>query len=432
MSAPAITPTHAARDWNWLYPLGYLGLGFVDTIFTQWIVYLHAPPGSADPHSATAIGTVLLISFLLQGALNPVLGHVSDRLRHRRGRRLPFILYGGLPMALLFYLIWQLTSFWASLLLICLYGLLFVVVVQPYVALLPTIAPDPAQRVRYSLIGGVCSLVATGAALIAGPWLLDQGGFGIFGLLGAATLILSVFLPALLMRERVMPPETADDAGLLAQMRGALSHRPLAWFIAGNACVVMTMIALTILAPYLCETLLAQQRSYTSIANLWAFIGVLLTVGFVAWRGKRLSYLRLLRDLIAFDGLLLLGFGLASFYVPIPLPLWHACFVAVGCLVLVGMMGPNLILADFADRDAVAREGVIFGVNGLAISCANAFSSKTTAALLSLGKTAAQPLGVQCGLFFIATASLSAAIALTVALRAQPAQDSPATQAAEA
>lgn len=409
------------RNFNWLYPLGFLGLGFVDTLFTQWIVYLHAPPGSADPHAASGIGTMLLVSYVLQGLLNPALGHVSDRLNHPWGRRLPFILLGALPMALLFYLLWQVTAFWPSLLLLSLYGLLFVAVVQPYVAMLPTIAPDPAVRVRYSLVGGVFSLIASGLALVAGPWLLEQGSFAIFGWLGGLALVLTVFVPALLMRELPAASEqpAEPETGMLAGMLALLRDRPLACFIAGNACVVLTMIALTILAPFLCETLLGQTRAYTSVANLYALGGVVAAVAYVGWRGKQLSFMRLLRNMAALDGAVLLAYGALSFVYQIPLPFWHLCFVLVGGLVLVGMMAPNLILAEFSDQDTRARQGVIFGLNGLAISLANACSSKTTSVLLNQGTSATDPLGVQLGLIFAGSSAILAAFALTAALRAQ-------------
>ncbi|MEZ0375042.1 MAG: MFS transporter [Candidatus Sericytochromatia bacterium] len=411
--------------WNWLYTLGFLGVGFVDTLFAQWIVYLHAPPGSADPRNASAIGTILLISFVLQALFNPALGHLSDRLSHTRwafsalGPRLPLIMFASLPMALVFYALWQVTAFWPSLLLICLYGLLFVTVVQPFMTLLPTLAPDPALRVRYSLIGGVLSLLATGAAMVAGPQLLESGSFASFGLLGGLSLVLTVFIPSLLMREASLPEPSNTGRGFLTETTDVLSSKPLASFFAGNAFVLMAIVSLTILSPFLCETVLRQNRTYTSVMNLYAFAGVLAAVTFVAIRGKQLSFLRLMRNLAAIDGLLLLGFGAVSLWRPIPLPLWHLCFILLGCLIFVGMMAPNLILAEFSDRDHLGRRGVIFGLNGLAANLAHALAAKSTAALLVHGKSAAQPLGVQLGLLFAAVATLLAGLALTVALRFQ-------------
>lgn len=408
--------------WNGLYPLGFLGIGFVDTLFTQWIVYLHAPPGSSDSSSASAIGTVLLISFLMQGLLNPALGHFSDRLHHKLGPRLPLIQLASLPMALVFYCLWQITAFWPSLGLICLYGLLFVTVVQPYMTLLPMVAPDQAVRVKYSLIGGILSLTATGLALIAGPHLVKTGAFGIFGLLGGLALILTVFLPSLLIREGpVAEPETPAEGSLLMQLRELWQQPQLRSFVTGNACLILTIIALTILSPFLCETVLRQDRAYTSVINLCAFIGVLAAVGFVALRGKQLSFLALMRNLAIADGLLLLVYALLSFYVAIPLLLWQLCFVLLGCLIFVGMMAPNLILAELSDADPKRRRGAIFGLNGLAANLANAFSAKTTALLLAQGKTAAAPQGVQMGMVFAASAALLAGLALHSALRHQPA-----------
>lgn len=402
-TAHAIVPV--AR-WNFVYPLGFLGIGFVDTLFSQWIVYLHAPPGISPGHQVRSIGTVLLISYLLQGLLNPLLGPLSDRLRHRLGPRLPLIQIASLPMALSFFQLWRTTAFWPSLGLICAYGLLFVMVVQPYMALLPALA-DSRQRVRYSLIGGVLSLVASGAALIVGPQLIADGDFWIFGLAGCLALVVTVFLPSLLLRE-IHPQPRPPAMPLLRQLREVAGLNGLGRFLLGNACVILTILTLTMLSPYLCETLLGQSRSYTSTINFSAFAGVLLAVGYVAWRGARQSFVRLMQRLALADGLLLVILALLSLKFQLPLLLWQGAFLLLGCLIFIGMMAPNLVLAEFSDRDPQQRRGAIFGLNGLTVNCANAAAAKATAGLLSLGKSVQAPLGVQSALLFAGGTALVA------------------------
>lgn len=52
--------------------------------------------------SAQAFGIIILVSRLWDAVLDPVLGYLSDRTRHSMGRRRPWILYGAVPLILVF------------------------------------------------------------------------------------------------------------------------------------------------------------------------------------------------------------------------------------------------------------------------------------------------------------------------------------------
>ncbi len=407
-------------NWNALYPLGALGIGFANTLFNQWIVYFHTAPGTATgPQTGALIGTVLMLNFVFQGLFNPVLGYVGDRIRHPWGRRRIFLLLGSLPLALAFLGTWFFKSLALSLLFICSYGLLFVFVVQPYVALLPSIAPTQAARVRYSLAGGICSLIATGLALVMGPILLDRGSFTSFGILGAAGIALTMFLPALMMRENPSegPVIRASGSNFFKQLHQLWQNRALRAFVLGNGCVVCVIIALTLVSPFISEALLAKERTYTGTLNLCTLGGIVIAILMVAIKGKNLSFLKLLRNLLIGNGSLILGLLWASSWVTVPLFAWWLAFVSIGTLLLVAMMSPTLVLSELSDRDGQSREGLIFGLNGLVINLGNAFAAQIITLLLTQGHTLENPLGVQWVLGFAGTAALLAAGILTPAIR---------------
>lgn len=413
-------PTAAPNRWNWTYPLGFLGLGFVNALFSQWMVYFHAPPNQPDPAGKGAlIGTILLLGYLVQGVVCPILGNWSDRLRHPWGRRRPFMILGCIPLALVFYGAWLSNSFWWSLVMICLYGFFFVMVMQSYVSLLPEIAPRQEQRVKLGLIGGSLSLVATGVALIGGPLLLEKSSFATLGAAGGLALVLTVWLPALLIHEP-LPENPPNAKPLLQDMAELLRNRSMINFMLGSASVVILMISLTILSPYLSETLMGQPRTYTSTLNSFLFAGIIMAIVFTSTVGKRWSFMVLVRNLVFVNSFVLLLFGVGSLMGTIPLPIWWVGFVSLGWMVLVAMMAPTIVLAEYSDRDGQGRQGAIFGLNGLGFNLANALASQVTAGLLTLGHDATHPVGVKLVLLFAFLAALGGLVGLTRAIRLLP------------
>ncbi len=149
---------------NELYPLGFFGLLFVNTLFNQSIVFSHS--------SGSGTGALLLSGFVLQGLANPAVG--SDWVRRRFGsRRLVFVL--SAPALLLV----DAALWWpgAPMVLAPLYCFAYAAVTQPYLALLPAVARDEKTRLRFTLVGALCALLAAAAALLLGPAVIARFGF---------------------------------------------------------------------------------------------------------------------------------------------------------------------------------------------------------------------------------------------------------------
>jgi len=57
---------------------------------------------------AIAAGIALSISLIVDAVTDPIMGHVTDNTRSRYGRRMPYIFWGGIFLALSFLLVWLL------------------------------------------------------------------------------------------------------------------------------------------------------------------------------------------------------------------------------------------------------------------------------------------------------------------------------------
>ncbi len=365
-----------------IYPLGFVALALLDTLFTQWAVYFHTEGAEATATSARFVGVALLGGYALQSALNPLLGAASDGLRHRWGRRRPFVLAGAPVLAIAFAGVWQVGGV-AGLALIPLYCAAFTLVAQPYTTLLPTIAPVEATRVRLMLIGSMLGFTASGAALVGGPAILEVGSFASLGVIGFTAAWLFLFVPALLLRE---PPAAREAAParepFFASAKQLVAQRPVRRFLVGNMCLFAGVGLLTMISPFIPEALIGRERSYTAVLNAWLFGGMMAALPVMVRIGGRVHPASIMAA-GALAGAAVLGvmsaavLGGAS-----ALWLWWLGYLLLGATVLLALAGPSLVLSRLAERDGRGREGLLFGLNGaIAIGLGRAIAALAMGAL---------------------------------------------------
>jgi len=207
-----------------------------------WFVFLTNVVGL----SAGLAGGVWLVGRLWDAVNDPLIGSLSDRLHSRWGRRRPFLLFGSIPFALTFFLMFVVPPFQSHAALVLYYSVIFLlydtlytVVNVPYLALVPELTDEYDER--SSLTGWrtgfsfLAQLVTAGAfKLLAehvfAPWF----GGGLVGLragylLAAGLWALSMALPFVLLflviREPEVEPVTSPIRPV-ANFREVFANRP--------------------------------------------------------------------------------------------------------------------------------------------------------------------------------------------------------------
>jgi GPH family glycoside/pentoside/hexuronide:cation symporter len=190
-----------------MYGAGDIGFSLTSTIMGVYFLYFLVEVVGLRPGIAAL---PILIGKIWDFVNDPIFGHISDRTRTRWGRRRPYLLFGALPLAFTFTMLWYKPGFDSTTALVAYYSIAYIIfeasatmIYMPYFALTPELTSDydertslTSYRMFFSILG---SLVAfTVPSIIVGkftpenaPKVLLMGA--IFGLVSALPLFLTFF-----------------------------------------------------------------------------------------------------------------------------------------------------------------------------------------------------------------------------------------------
>jgi len=241
------------RD-KWIYGSGDLGFSLTSTIRNVYLaLFLTDVVGVAPAVAALAFFVGSTWDYLN----DPIIGYISDRTHTRWGRRRPFLLFGALPFAAAFCLLWWRPPLEGTLALGIYYAGAFALfdtaatfVYMPFYALTPELTDDydertalTSTRMFFSILGGLIAF--TVPLWIVGAFQPDHAGRvllmgGIFGVVAALPLLL-VFWGT---RERPEFMTMQQTASLRASIAATWRNRP---FIFGLGLFLFNGVTMSIL-----------------------------------------------------------------------------------------------------------------------------------------------------------------------------------------
>ena len=149
-----------------IYCLANVGMMVLDTLLDQYTMFYYAPKSSAAAnvgHAALRFAPIALVGLALNfgrvvdAIANPIVGFLSDRTKTKWVRRIPYVLFGSIPMTAFFILLYSPPihhlSNWNALWFAVMCGgflFLYTLTVAPYLALIPEIAQSSDDRVKLS------------------------------------------------------------------------------------------------------------------------------------------------------------------------------------------------------------------------------------------------------------------------------------------
>jgi GPH family glycoside/pentoside/hexuronide:cation symporter len=150
-----------------IYAAGSLGWSVIVNVVAGMLIYFYQP--IADPALENLLPKIILLGFLplltmillgtrlMDAVIDPVIAYFSDKSGHKKGRRVPFMLYSVVPViffGFLLYMPLQKTesydnAWWLVTVLMC-FNIAVSFYVIPYNALLPELGHTSEEKLRIS------------------------------------------------------------------------------------------------------------------------------------------------------------------------------------------------------------------------------------------------------------------------------------------
>jgi GPH family glycoside/pentoside/hexuronide:cation symporter len=227
-----------------------------------------------------------LIGIIWDAVNDPLVGMLSDRVRTKRGRRLPFLLWFGIPFGLSFVLLWWAPpwqSQWALAIHITLAfaiaDTMSTLISIPYLSLTPELTPDYDERTTLTSFRTFFQLTASLAVVIGAPMIVDavlaagytqQQGFVLVGAIFGGLAIPPYLIMPFVFKERLIEDEI-QPISLTEMLRTAWANKPFR-YVAGIHTMnwsAVDMVAVTF--PYFTLYWIAQGNPLATvhIFGLW-------------------------------------------------------------------------------------------------------------------------------------------------------------------
>ncbi|MFK4728306.1 MFS transporter [Agromyces mediolanus] len=388
------------------------------------------------------VAGAMIAHAVLNAALNPVVGAISDRRRTAWGRRVPWIGLGIVPLVVAFALIWMppaLPSGWLVvwfLVVVAVYDVAFVVVVLNVSALFPELFRTTAERSRGNvprqLFGILGMVLGTALApLLYGT--IGWPGMAIAMALVCLGLLAWSFAGGMVERRGASgrPQGEEQDAATApvldwrGQLRYTLANRAFVTYVLGSLAVQTSIAIIVAGIPFYVRYSLHAEEAAGSILLGAVFLAAIPALFGWSRLARRTSPRTALLWSVAVFGLAAVGFQFAP-GIPAAAAVALLLGVGVGGLLQILEVALAQVIDDDANRTGLRREGVYFGVNGFVVRGSVVVQAVVAAAVLgatgfdaALGD--AQPAPVDGGIrLMIAVVPLVFAVIAWLCFRAFP------------
>jgi glycoside/pentoside/hexuronide:cation symporter, GPH family len=261
---------------------------------------------------ARLVGLAIMIALIVDGFVDPLIGHLSDHLHSPLGRRHPFMYASALPCAVVYYFLWNPpTGLGHSTLFV--YLLVTAIIVRmliacyeiPSAALISELTQDYDQRtslVAYRFFFGVLGAVFVGVLAFAvylqpskteSVGMLNRAGYHGYSIAAAfimfAAIIVSTagthrFIPYLRAAPQKRPFSLAAEA---KEIRAALSNRGLLAMLGTGCFGSMAAGIVATLSIYFATYFWLLSPNQLSLISLSSLVSALIALTLARWLSSR-------------------------------------------------------------------------------------------------------------------------------------------------
>jgi GPH family glycoside/pentoside/hexuronide:cation symporter len=428
--AATTTAPHLTFWQKVLYSAGSIGLNIISLSVSSWLLYFYVPPSDRTDLVAYApaglVGMMLFIAGVWDGIIDPFLGHWSDSLRSRWGRRRPFLLFGTPVMVLSMILLWTPPVRASSpinaiylLVVAAVYYTAFSAVGMPYDGTLPEMAPDTHERVKLSTWKMVFGIIGFVGGSLTVPMLWES--LGPLGMAIAVAIIgtVSMYLVLIVLRE----PDNArhqDPMSAWEAFRATFTNSQFLIFFCATLLIHISYAIILAISPYFVTQVVGGTEGDVTIFQGVLVLLMVICAPFWIWVRTRFPDKWVITAAMALMGVaLVLNFwvapeqtaveGLAGL-LPGLLVFPLAALPLSGYLIMAYAMMGNVV--DYDEMlTGRRREAIYYGNFSLATNAGSAVAAAVLPVMLkTFGDTQANPLGIRLSFVLASVMALGAAV----------------------
>jgi len=286
-----------SRRTKLVYGVGDTGFSLTSTILGAYFAIFMTDIVGITPGIAAA---AIFIGRSWDYINDPLFGHISDRTRTRWGRRRPFLLFGALPFALTFTMLWWRPPWENVFALAVYYAVAYIfyeasatLIYMPYFALTPELTSDYDERTAlttyrmfFSILGSL--LAFTIPLAIVGSFTPENAPRVLtMGLVFGITAALPLFLVFFGTRERQQYMEQKQPS-LRQSLRAARQNRP---FVLGLIIFLLTWVSVEIVQAMLLFFIkyVVQREPESDLIMGAIFVTAILALLIWEWTSRRWS-----------------------------------------------------------------------------------------------------------------------------------------------
>ncbi len=388
-----------------IYCLANIGMMVLDTILDQYTVFFYAPKKSgadAAAHAAIQFAPIALAGLALNfgrvvdAIANPIVGFLSDRTKSRWGRRIPYMLFGSIPMTAFFVLMYtppikhnsNLNAIWFGIM--C-GGFLFLytLVVAPYLALIPEIARTSDDRVKLSSWHALASMLGLIIGAVVSGFLIKPFGIRGMAICMALFSLATIMITALCVKERPLKEEKVAKLSFKDAIVPTLKNKHFIIYAFSISSFWLGYKVIQSSTIYICTVVLKKDEGYVSVVMAGLLLVLLLSIPFVFWLYSKFGKKKLfLTGLFLIMVLSPLQFFIDKIGVIInPLIYFHVIVALMGIPIALMMVIYNAVISDVIDYDekqtGMRREAMYYGMEGLFTKIARGIGSSLSALLFA-------------------------------------------------
>lgn len=380
----------------WIFAIGQLGWSLLSGIISNWLVFFYQPSQEElakgqitfIPQGTfiglTVIGIITAVGRIFDAVTDPYIAGKSDSLKHKLGRRIPFMRFAAIPFGLVTVLMF-ISPFNAgskgNVVCLFIFAMLFYFCMTcyctPYNALIPELGRTQDARINLSTFISVTYFFGTGIAYllpnIAGIFLNSMGYANSYRLtiaILACIAVICMLIPAFLIDENVYADTTPSKSSAFSSLISTFKNKDFRVFVCSD---ILYWIGLTLfqtgLSFYITVLLGLDSKMSFPLFAIMTVVS-LMFYPLVNVFSKKLGKKKLIAfAFLFFSFAFLVTAGAGIIKIP---ALIYGVLIAVLAAVPMAILGilPQAVVADISEADKLdtgeSRQGMFYAARTFA------------------------------------------------------------------